>query len=716
MKLPRIPALLLGLPLGLLAGCATPGQKVQLPETLQLAPEGNPDSSAVLGGTLPQETPALKRSSTPVRPDMGRASAGQGAREALPAGLGTAPVSINVDSLPVPAFANEVFGNLLGVNFRLGAGVAELKDLVTLRTPSPQSPAEMYRLARQVLSEYGVQTRVDDSILTLELATSGSSSEPPLILSGRALPDVPSSHRPVFFLLELQAIRSTEALRWLKAIYDQDVKAEEDTLRNALLLSGRPDQVRQAVEALQVFDRPFMRGRASVRLEPAFMSADELGTRLVEVLTAEGYGAAKGFGAPASVLALPIPSVNALIVFAKDQRVLEHAVNWARELDRPNPAAGATAMFYYQVRNTKASDIAATLQGSASPGRSGAASSSAQVPSTAPGGDLMASAPAPAQAPAATAGRNFTILVDEPRNALLFQGDPAEWERMLPLVRQMDRAARQVMIEVTIAEVTLDDNQEFGVSWFAKSPLDRFTGRLNFGTLPADGEGAASGGGLTYLLDLAGQNRALLRAFAEDERVSILSTPRLLVMSGKEASIDVGTEVPTLTTQTTSAQQTEGSSNLLQSIQYRKTGIILNIKPTVYSDDRIDLEISQEVSEALPLGDSSAISSPSIFNRSVTTSLSLRDGGSVILGGLMSSRETNSDSGVPVLKDVPLLGNLLKSQSKRKSKTELVLMIVPYVVGSDERAAELTRAISDRFELLELAPETGTLPPIDPER
>jgi general secretion pathway protein D len=306
--------------------------------------------------------------------------------------------------------------------------------------------------------------------------------------------------------------------------------------------------------------------------------------------------------------------------------------------------------------------------------------------------------------------------VDEPRNALLFQGDPAEWERMLPLVRQMDRAARQVMIEVTIAEVTLDDNQEFGVSWFAKSPLDRFTGRLNFGTLPADGEGAASGGGLTYLLDLAGQNRALLRAFAEDERVSILSTPRLLVMSGKEASIDVGTEVPTLTTQTTSAQQTEGSSNLLQSIQYRKTGIILNIKPTVYSDDRIDLEISQEVSEALPLGDSSAISSPSIFNRSVTTSLSLRDGGSVILGGLMSSRETNSDSGVPVLKDVPLLGNLLKSQSKRKSKTELVLMIVPYVVGSDERAAELTRAISDRFELLELAPETGTLPPIDPER
>lgn len=705
---PSLP-LLIGLLVGVLAGCAATQERVEVPAPLSLPDNPGRGQVVALGDNDNSTgTPRLKETATPVRPDIGRATAGLDAQETLPPGLGTEPVSVNVENLPVPAFANEVFGNLLGITFRLDDSVNGLRDLVSLRTPSPQAPADLFRLARQVLGEYGVQVRVDDQVVTLEVASSSSNAAPPLIMSGRAMPDVPTSHRPVFYLLELQAIRSNEAMRWLSAIYDKDVQAEEDALRNALLLSGRPEQVRQAVEALQVFDRPFMRGRSSIRLEPAFMGADELASRLVEVLTAEGYGAVKGFGAPASIMALPIPSVNAVILFTKDRKVLEHAVSWARELDRPNPAASGNAMFYYPVRNTNANEIAATLQGNR-----GGMGGARQVESTQAGGDQVTQAPRPASA--TVSGPGYTILVDEPRNALIFQGDASEWERILPLVRQMDRAARQVMIEVTIAEVSLDDNEEFGVSWFAKSPLDRFTGGLSFGTLPGTGTGSGTGtdsgsgssGGLTYLLDLAGQNRALLRAFADDQRVSILSTPRLLVMSGKEASIDVGTEVPTLSTQTTSAQQTEGNSNLLQSIQYRKTGIILNIKPTVYSDDRVDLEISQEVSEALPLGDGSTIGSPSIFNRSVSTSLSLRDGGSVILGGLMSRRETNSDSGVPVLKDIPVLGNLLKSQSRRRNKTELVLMIVPYVIGSDERVGDVTRAISNQFELLDVPVEAS---------
>ena len=274
----------------------------------------------------------------------------------------------------------------------------------------------------------------------------------------------------------------------------------------------------------------------------------------------------------------------------------------------------------------------------------------------------------------------------------------------------MDREARQVMIEMTIAEVTLDDNEEFGVSWFAKGGLGRFGGKFNFGTLPAAAGPTSGGAGLTYLLDVAGESRALLKAFANDSRVSILSTPRLMVKSGEEASIDVGTEVPTISARQTSPQQVDGTSGLLQSIQYRKTGILLTVKPTVYSEDRVDIELSQEVSEALPLGDDDTTGSPSIFNRTVKTSLSLRDGGSIVLGGLMSNRQTNTGTGVPYLKDVPVLGNLFKSQTRKKNKTELVLMIVPYIVGSDERAQQLTRAIGDNLEFLNLPPSTMPAP------
>jgi general secretion pathway protein D len=291
------------------------------------------------------------------------------------------------------------------------------------------------------------------------------------------------------------------------------------------------------------------------------------------------------------------------------------------------------------------------------------------------------------------------LVVDEPRNALIFQGAASDWGRLLPLVRQMDKAARQVMIEVTIAEVSLDDNEEFGVSWLAKNDVGRFGGKVTSGVI---GTTTGAFSGLTYLLDVAGQTRAQLKAFAEDNRLTVLSTPRLMVKSGAEASIDVGTEVAIVSAQSASPQTTDGTSNILQSIQYRKTGIILNIKPIIYSDDRVDLEIRQEVSEALPLAADSAVQSPSIFNRAVTTSLSLRDGSSILIGGLMSSRVTNANGGVPLLKDIPLLGNAFKSTTRRKNKTELVLMIVPYIIESDNQATALTRALGDRLELLEL--------------
>lgn len=674
----------------LLAACAAP-RPLQVPEQLPLPPPPPNATESALQPSAPQQSTLRERPTPTIPGGQGSASAGVQGTDTVPPGLSGAPVAVNVSNLPVPAFVNEVLGDMLGLTFQLDPDVEKQTALVSLRTAEPQAPAELYRIARQILSDYGIQMLVNGKVIRVSMAPAGTRLDPPIIYSGRALPDVPITHRPVFYLMDLQAIRSTEAMRWLKAIYGESVSATESSERNALLISGRPEQVQQAVDALRVFDRPYMRGRSSIRLEPAFLSADELSAKLTQMLVAEGYGASNTMGVPASVLVLPVPAVNSVILFAGDDTLLRHAVDWAHELDRPNPAAGGKSMFYYPVRNTKATDIAKVL------GTVNMVAPAATTPATATAAAGNAPATAPAQQQTVSAGR--ALIVDEPRNALIFQGDPAEWERLLPLIRQMDKEARQVMIEMTIAEVTLDDNEEFGVNWFAKGGLGRFGGKFNFGTLPA----AATGGpGLSYLLDVAGESRALLKAFGEDSRVSILSTPRLMVKSGEEASIDVGTEVPTITARQTSPQQVEGNTGLLQSIQYRKTGIILSVKPTVYSDDRVDIELSQEVSEALPLSDADTTGSPSIFNRSVKTSLSLRDGGSIVLGGLMSNRQTNSDSGIPYLKQVPVLGNLFKSQSKKKNKTELVIMIVPYIVGSDQRAQELTRAIGDNLELLQL--------------
>ena len=306
------------------------------------------------------------------------------------------------------------------------------------------------------------------------------------------------------------------------------------------------------------------------------------------------------------------------------------------------------------------------------------------------------------------------LILDEPRNALIFQGSGTEWGRLLPMIKQMDRAPRQVMIEVTVAEVTLTKDQEFGVSWLARnSDLGRFNGNISSGTLAS---GTPGGAGLNYILDIGGQARASLKALASQDRISVLSTPRVMVKSGEEASFDVGTEVPTISSQATSGIVSGGDTGIIQTVQYRKTGILLNVKPVVYSDDRVDIELRQEVSEALPVGADSAVSSPAIFNRSYSTSLSLKDGSAILIAGLMSQRQTAGNSGVPYLKDVPLLGNLFKTQKRGSNKTELVLMIVPYIIETDTQAEELTRSLSQRFELLDL-PASGTVPsevPVQP--
>ena len=670
----------------LLAGCSTT-PPLQVPASLQL-PEKQPAS---LDGRVGSNTDApqhLVVSPTPHIGDAGPVTSGASLHEALPA-MSTAPVSVNVQNVPVPVFANEVFGNLLGLNMTMSPEVSKLQEVVTLRTESRQRPQELFVLTRQLLAEYGVAVTVEGKLVKLSVADRGSSSlAPPLIISGRALPQVPVSHRPVFQLIELDVIRSGDAARWLTTLFGQDVKVLDESGRNSIMVSGKPAQVQQAVDALRVFDRPLMRGRVSTRLEPAFMSADQLADRLIDILNVQGYSANRTVGSPSSVILLPVSAVNSVLVFAASQETLDYAVSWARELDKPGKQGGAQSLFYYQVKNTKAADLVGVLslsQSNTASSSSGAAGTTNNTPT-----------------PASSSAAGGSLMVDQPRNALIFQGEPAQWERMLGLIRQMDKAPRQVMVEVTIAEVTLNDDNSFGLSWFAKNGFGRFDGSTWMGKGSGGDSPGASGNGLTYLLDVAGQNRAALTAFADDNRVSILSTPRLLVKSGSEASFDVGTEVPTVTMSTTSNQQTGGNTNLLQSIQYRKTGVILQIKPTVYSDDRIDLDITQEVSEAMPLGDNATANSPSIFNRSVTTSLSLRDGGSVVLGGLMSSRQTDSDSGVPFIKDVPVLGNLFKSKSRKKNKTELVVLIVPYIIEDDERATSISQAIVDRAELLNL--------------
>ena len=193
---------------------------------------------------------------------------------------------------------------------------------------------------------------------------------------------------------------------------------------------------------------------------------------------------------------------------------------------------------------------------------------------------------------------------------------------------------------------------------------------------------SSDGGILANLIQDRGDFTAALNAAADKSKVSILSSPRLVAASGKSATMQVGTQVPIITTQQTAPDgSTFGTSNILQQVQYRSTGIVLNIQPIVNSSRRVELTVSQEVSDAQN-NDTSNIQSPIILTRGIETTLSVDDGETILLAGLISENFSEGDVGIPFLKDVPLIGNAFKTQSRALQKTELIVLLTPYIINS----------------------------------
>lgn len=626
-----------------------------------------------------------------------------------------ANITISVSNMTLPAFINEVFANQLKLNFQLAPELIDKKDLVSLRVTEPRNRQGLFEITKAVLQDYGVVVRQSGDYLLIAMGGAKDASEPPLIVSGKALPNVPSSHRPVILVRDLSVLGASDAYGMLKAIFERETSLtiQRDNNRSALTLQGPPALVKQAAGVLDSLDQPQMRGHFALRIDPLYTSAEALTERLKLTLGAQGYDV--GERGHNTVL-IPVSELESIFVFAPDQELLSLVRKWALELDQPvtGLAENQEGTFWFKVRNTSAAQLAVTLNGVLTGAQTPVGDTSrnedgedrrlqgrASSASSTSGASGTPSASGTAKTAATTSVNTGQFVVSEPRNLLLYRGEKSEWQRLLPLIRELDKAPDQVMVEVIVAEVTLTDNLKFGVEW-ALSDISAggAVGRLSSifgGGLPGSG---LDSGGLTWTsLSNSGQTRLALNAFASTDKVSILQTPRILVRSGESAQVKVGSEVPIISRQSTSD---EVSSGIIQDVQYRSTGVQLHVTPTVFSDGRIDLDISQEVSQALPTA-SSTINSPTILSRSLQTRLSIQDGSSVLLGGLISNSENKGNSRVPILGDLPWIGHLFRTDSINGDRSELMMLIVPYLIKDGSQAEAITKAFRERLKLLPTA-------------
>ena len=607
------------------------------------------------------------------------------------------PIRVTFHDVPLVAFINAVFGEELGMSFVISPGLRDKTDLVTLKLTEPLPPRQLFATARRVLREYGVDVQeAEEGILTFSASQEAASRDVPLLVSGRTLPEVPLTHRTIFQLVPLSVVRGPQVRGWLLEAFDsQDLKVMEDPDRNALLLRGSADMLARAVAMIEVLDQPLLRGRYGIIIEPVFMAAADLAGALNSVLKAEGYQSSLGVAGPASVILLPLAGVNKVVAFASDRDIVEHVEEWAEVLDTRQKETIEEAVFTYEIRNTQAEELTEILQRMVGVRVDAAAPASPEPATAGTGrgerGESRAALPATAPAPAAAGAR---IVVDPRRNLVLFRGSGREWAEVRSVIEKLDRSVPSVLIEVLVAEVSLTDEEKTGFEFLLKGGIG---GRdVTAGTLGGIGRSA---GGLAVTLYSAGEARAALNLFYKDDRVVIRSRPRLLVKSGETASIDVGNEIPVITQRSDDQRPVDGSTNIVQEVSYRKTGVQLEIKPLVQANGLVDLQISQQLSEARPTAATSLAGSPTILNRQISTSLTLRDGGSLVMGGLISGNQSAGKQGVPVLGRMPVVGRLFRTDTLQEDRTELLVMVTPYVVADHEEGWELTRRIREQLDL-----------------
>ena len=661
-----------------LAGCASfPAMKLPA-ATAKAAHEGGPKSAlAPPGGAAhaPLETPATAD------------------EVATLTGAPAEKIDVELPPQPLPQMLNTVFGDILKVPYVLGPDVGARTETVSLRGASGMSRRDFVRMVQVALRDYslklviraGVVNVVDDPNPNISSAA---------YLSAKPSQDTPQSAQQVTQFFQAKSIDIQALLRLMFDINSgaRGLGLSPDIPNNSVVISGRAREVGAAADMLTELDQPMFSGVGVVRVEPVYWSAETLGKQLEDSLRSEGYTVSGSPQESRSILILSFSAANQVLMFARDPALLARARDWVGRLDQPAGIGDRPTTFIYQAQNTDAKSLADLVE-TPEQGYGQTRTTPVGVPGTPPAAVAAANGVATSTTTSgavsvAGASGSFMggrIIVDQPGNRILFTGSAEDFTELRKLLVALDTPQKQVLVEVTIAEVTLTDQTNLGLEWFFNHSMGS-NGILTGGTLNGLGIGT-SGLNLNYTAAWNGLSiQAAFNAFASNNKVNILSRPRLVARSGSEANIQVGTDVPIITSQANSPTQQSGSTQILQTIEYRQTGTILHIKPLIYGDNRVDLVITQEISSE-EANSNATVASPLILERNITTQLSLADGATAVLGGLMDDEYTKGNSGIPGIKDIPVIGAATRTDTVSGNKTELVMLVTPYILqeGDDMR-------------------------------
>lgn len=592
----------------------------------------------------------------------------------------------------------QVIGTALKLNYLIDP---QVKGVVNIRSGQPVPAEQLYGVFEKILHMNGLDIRSEGDHSYIYVSKKPFSRK---VNGPGQVTDLSPSSRLIIQVMPVQHLPSAQALKLVEQYLSEQGSVVDLPAQNTLLISDYEGKI---IDVLTILARLDISPLADqnvrlVRVENA--PIHDLREELEEIMAA--FKVNNGNFQTLSII--PLERLSSLLLVSKSEFLVTNGESWIRELDVIQ-GQDRDNIYIYNARNTVASELS-ELVNSLITDEKPLSKKTTKV-------KTKRASPVTGQPSPVTSTRQTTIkgkrtaqsslrfagspilFADDTRNVILIRALPPDYARIVKLLERLDTLPRQVLVDVLVAEVFLKDELSLGVEWALMNNHlgwvgeDRFSFDVGSST-DLNALAAGTGGlmnavtaGIGIRFNSGDTSRDFLRALAGETDLSILSSPQVLVLNNETATVNVGQQIPIVTSIT---ENTSGANQVDKTVQYKDTGVILEVTPQINYDGIILLEVKQTVSTALDVPERGVQSQP-IKTRELQTKLAVKDGQSIMIGGLIGTDENVNNSGIPLLKDIPWLGYLFKYESREKQKTELIIMLTTYVIESEGVLAQYVR-------------------------
>lgn len=496
-------------------------------------------------------------------------------------------------------------------------------------------------------------------------------------------------------MIRLRYIDAATASKTIRSFASRGANVVIDRVNNALIITDTLDNIDRIVQVLSLMDVEYFSDVAWRIFPVKEVDAGEISADISNIVKATGLykriGAVRG-----GYHILPLKTMNAILVATVWPSIFDLVEKWIAAMDHADNSG--TGVFVYFVENGNALELSEILKQLYSEKKSSSDKTQIVKPiavkdKAKPENNRAVNPPTGLMS--GELSGDIEIIPDETNNAIIFKASQRDYKVIRKVLGELDVMPRQVLINVVVVEVTLTHKTQYGVQWMLNNSIGKYKGQGIFdikGNTQALNRALGTVSEFSYgIYNSADVLKGLITALGTDGDLNILSSPNIMAVDNQEAYIEVGEDVPTISGTVT---QTDGVVN--KTVQYRNTGVILKVTPHINSSGLVKMELSQEVSSRGVRDEE--LKTDSILTRKAETSLVVHDNQTILMGGMMSQNQNNSDAGVPFLKDIPLLGYLFKSETRDGKKTELIFLLTPHVIDSRNEADNITREFSRNIE------------------